>query len=83
MIVNACKAINKAYTALKSIDSDLDLKHNNLSLSDYKEAIYIFRALTTPGNTAETYFSNVAAFFEKCDFLVVAEKGHYIIWTEV
>lgn len=83
MIVKACKAINKAYTKLKSIDSDIDLKKNDLTLSDYKESIYIFHELTKPGNTAETYFSNVAAFFEKCDFLVVAEKGHYIIWTEV
>ena len=83
MIVKACKAINKAYTKLKGIESAEDLKKNKLSLSDYIAAKDIFQKLTKPGSTAKTYYSNVAAFYEKCDFLVVPENGYFTIWTEV
>ena len=78
----AMKAIKKAYTTLSAIESAADLKKHKLSLSDYSAAKNIFQELNAPGKQTTTFCSNVAAFYEKCNFLVVADKGHYIIWTE-
>lgn len=82
MIATSCKAISKAYTILRNIETIEDLHKAKLSLSDYHAARDIFNQLSTPGSTAKTYFSNVAAFYEKCNFLVVPENGYFIIWTE-
>lgn len=82
MIAASCKAINKAYTTLRNIETIEDLHKVKLSLSDYHAARDIFKELSTPGSTAKTYFSNVAAFYEKCNFLVVPKNGYFIIWTE-
>jgi hypothetical protein len=82
MLVKAMKSINKAYTILRNIESEADLKKAKLSLSDYYAAKDIFKELTTPGSSATTFYSNVAAFYERCDFLVVPKQGHFIIWTE-
>lgn len=82
MLAKSCKAISKAYTTLRNIENMEDLKKAKLSLSDYHAAQNIFHELSTPGSTAKTYFSNVAAFYEKCNFLVVPENGYFIIWTE-
>lgn len=82
MLVEAMRAITKAYTTLRSIESENDLKKHKLSLSDYSAARNIFQQLSTPGSSATTFIANVAAFYEKCNFLVVPENGHYIIWTE-
>lgn len=78
----AMKAIKKAYTTLSAIESAADLKKHKLSLSDYSATRNIFQELNAPGKQTTTLFSNVATFYEKCNFLVVADKGHYIIWTE-
>lgn len=82
MNTNAMRSITKAYTTLRNIENMEDLKKAKLSLSDYHAAQNIFHELTTPGSCARTYFENVAAFYESCDFLVVPEKGHFLIWTE-
>ena len=78
----ACKAINKAYTILRNIENIEDLNKAKLSLSDYSAAKSVFHELTTPGSAANTFNANVAAFYERCNFLVVPENGHFIIWTE-
>lgn len=78
----SCKAINKAYITLRNIEYMEDLHKVKLSVSDYHIAKSIFNELTTPGSTTKTFFSNVAAFYEKCGFLVVPENGYFIIWTE-
>lgn len=82
MIATSMKAISKAYTTLRNIESEADLKKNKMTLADYHAAKEVFKQLTTPGNSTTTFISNVAAFFEKCNFNVVLDKGQYIIWTE-
>ena len=80
--IEAMKAIRKAFNILNNIESIDDLKRHKLTVSDYHAAQNIFHELTTPGSCARTYFANVAAFYESCDFLVVLEKGYFLIWTE-
>ena len=81
-MVKACKAINKAFTTLRNIETMEDLKKAKLSLSDFQIAKDIFKELSTPGSTTKTFFGNVAAFYEKCDFLVIEKNGYFVIWTE-
>lgn len=83
MIAKSCKAINKAYTTLRNIETEADLKKAKLSLSDYTAAKDIFQELTRPGSTAKTFYGNVAAFYEKCNFNVIEKNGYFVIWTEV
>ena len=80
--IEAMKSIKKAYTRLNSIESLDDLKRAKLSLADYYNALNIYKDLKTPSSYGITYFENVALFYESCDFLVVPEKGHFLIWTE-
>ena len=81
-MVKTCKAINKAYTTLRNIENMEDLKKAKLSLSDYHAAMDIFNELSTPGSSAKTFISNVAAFYEKCGFNVVLRNINYVISTE-
>lgn len=82
MIATSCKAISKAYTTLRNIETIEDLHKAKLSLSDYHAAMDIFNELSTPGSSAKTFISNVAAFYEKCGFNVVLRNINYVISTE-
>lgn len=80
--IDAMKAITKAYTNLRNIENDEDLKKAKLSLSDYYAAKDLFKELSTPGHAARSFIKNVALFYENCNFNVIEENGIYIIFTE-
>lgn len=77
----AMRAITKAYTTLRDCEDMHDLKKLQLTLSDYEAAKDIFKELSTPGNKAETFITNVATFYKNCGFNVELTGVNYSIDT--
>lgn len=68
--MNEDKAM-KAYKALRDMESAADLKKNNFTLVEYREAWDVLRELTRNNGTgATTIMSGVATWFEKQGFKV-------------
>ena len=78
----AFKAITTAYTRLRDIESDKDLKKECLSLADYNAAKDIFSELSTPGNAAETFIKSIADFYSRAGFIVQPHGINDRILTE-
>ena len=78
---DAMRAITKAFTTINEIESDADLKKQNLTLSDYNAARDLFPSLSTPGTTAHTIIKNVADLYSRAGFTVFESGNHYTITT--
>ena len=77
----AIRAITKAFTTIRNIETAEDLKREKLSLADYNAARDIFGELSTPGSTAETILENVAELYKRCGFSVKPGTVNYTITT--
>ena len=78
---DAIRAITKAYSTLKDIETERDLQKNKLSLNDYFAARDIFSELSTPGSSAKTFITSVADFYKRSGFNVTLAGVNYIITT--
>lgn len=77
------KAITTAFSRLDFIENDQDLKNENLTLSDYREAFMIFNDLNSPGKKTFTNCKNVAEFYKRSGFTVNEKNGVFNIYTTI
>lgn len=77
----AARAISKAYTTLRNIESAADLKKERLTLAEYDAARDLFGELSTPRSSAKTFIKSVADFYSRAGFTVFEFGNHYTITT--
>lgn len=71
------RRLSRAHGKLEAIETDKDLKRNNLTLCGYRTLIDVYNEIARCG-ASETVQHDVAEWFEKCGFGV--ERTAYSIY---
>jgi len=73
------RIISRAYTDLRDIENDADLKKQELTLAEYHAAREVFNQVSRPDTKTETVLSGVAEYFKRHGYTVTAGTVNYTI----